>query len=124
MNRSTGFGTFPEDGRRWFWVGQSFLGVSSPPGPQRGRGGECRTVSRPSGSGKLGPGSLVRIVEFVGTSGKDYLDVAVTFAGGTTLLCVASPALVRAGTTRRFIRDLRRINLRAILRAATEAGVR
>lgn len=47
----------------------------------------------------------------------------LALAGGLAVLSASIPPLVHAGSTFRFLGDLCRINLRSILRAASEAGV-
>jgi hypothetical protein len=47
----------------------------------------------------------------------------MAIAGGVAVLGTSIPPLVRARSTICLLGDLRRINLRAILRAAAEAGV-
>ncbi|GEM_PF-3148553 len=61
-----------------------------------------------------------------GASGRLWAAVRrpLALAGGTALLSISIPPLVHAGPVLRLFRDLRRINLGAILLAAAEAGVR
>jgi hypothetical protein len=48
----------------------------------------------------------------------------LALAGGIAMLCAFAPPLAHARTALRLVRDVRRMNLRAILRAAAEAGAR